>query len=99
KTIRQVPLPLCAEGQDPKLGERQFLFVEISRHPDGDFILRDVAEQRAMKFIPPAKDGAPVGVGLALHDGVMNSVHARSDNDQVQDALKADRKSPIRMMK
>src|SRR5205814_6403272 len=99
ETIGQAPLPLSAERQDQELAQRQFLFVAISCHPDGDFILRNVAAQRAMEFIPPAKDSAPVGVGLALHDGVMNSVHARSYNDQVQDALKTDRKSPIRMMK
>src|SRR5207253_5909578 len=99
ETIGQAPLPLFAEGQNQKLAERQFLFVAISRHPDGDFILRNVAAQRAMESIPPAKDCSPVGISLALHDGVMNSVHAWSDNDQVQDALKTDRKSPIRMMK
>src|SRR6266566_2519373 len=99
KTIGQAPLPLFAERQDQKLGERQFLFIAISRHPDGDFILRNVAAKRAMEFIPPAKDCSPVGISLALHDGVMNSVHARSYNDQVKDPLKTDRKSPIRMMK
>src|SRR5438477_12164444 len=52
-----------------------------------------------MKFIPPAKDCAPVGVGLALHDGVMNSVHAWSYNDRVQDTLETDGQSPVRMMK
>jgi hypothetical protein len=99
ETIGQAPLPLFAERQDQKLAERQFLFVAISRHPDGDFILRNVAAKRAMEFISPAKDSAPVGVGLALHDGVMNSVHARSYDDQVQDALEPDGQSPVRMMK
>src|SRR5438445_7746381 len=52
-----------------------------------------------MEFIPAAKDGAPVGVGLALHDGVMNSVHPRCYNDRVQDTLETDGQSPVRMMK
>src|SRR5678816_4203371 len=37
ETIGQAPLPLFAEGQHQKLVERQFLFVAISRHADGDF--------------------------------------------------------------
>src|SRR5438874_13563169 len=52
-----------------------------------------------MKFIPPAKDGAPIRIRLALHDGVMNSVHAGCDNDQAQDTLETDGKPPVRMMK
>src|SRR4030095_16794332 len=90
ETIGQAPLPLFAERQDQKLGNRQLLFVAISRHTNGNFILRNVASQRAMEFIPPAKDGASVGVGLALHDGVMNSVHARCYKDRVQDTLETD---------
>ena len=59
ETIGQAPLSLFAKRQDQKLGERQFVFVTISRDTDGDFILRNVAAQRAMRFILPAKDGAP----------------------------------------
>src|SRR5437899_7572830 len=52
-----------------------------------------------MKFVPPAKDCPPIRVGLALDDRVMNPVHARGDNDQIQDAFEVNRQSPVGMMK
>ncbi len=51
-----------------------------------------------MKLIPPAKNCAPVRVGFALHDGVMNAVHPRSHNDQIQNSFQPDRQPPIGMM-
>ena len=52
-----------------------------------------------MKFVPPAKDCPPIRVGLALDDRVMDAVHARGDNDQIQDAFEVNRQSPVGMMK
>src|SRR5207249_7672465 len=77
----------------------ELMFLPIRSNTDDDGILRHVSSQRAMEFIPPAKNRAPVRIGLALHDGMMNAVHARCDKYQVQNPLQLNRQSPVGMMK
>src|SRR5215471_14590519 len=97
--VWQPPLALFAKWQGEKFAERQLVFVSIRGHANRDFVLWNVAPQGAMKFVPPAKNRAPIGVCLALDNGMMNAVHTRRDDDQVQKALKPDWQSPVGMMK
>ena len=59
-SIWQTPLALPAKRQNEKPSERKFVFVAICSNADRDSALRDVATQRAMEFVPPAKDRAPI---------------------------------------
>src|SRR5207302_10950306 len=52
-----------------------------------------------MQLVPPAKNGSPIGIGLPLHDGMMNPVHARSHDDHVQNPFDFDWQPPVGMMK
>ena len=52
-----------------------------------------------MKLVPPRENRSPVGIGFALHNGVMNTVHSRRHNDVIQNPFEPDGQSPIRMMK
>ena len=65
---RQIPGALAAKWQNEKLSDRQLVFVTVGGNANRDFILRYVATQGAMKFIPPAEDGSPIRVCLPLHD-------------------------------
>src|SRR6266496_5979918 len=77
----------------------ELMFLPIRSNTDDDGILRHVSSQRAMEFIPPAKNRAPIRIGLALHDGVMNAMHPRRNNDQVQQAFQFNRQTPVGMTK
>src|SRR5436190_16068384 len=52
-----------------------------------------------MEFVPPTENRAPIRIGFALHDGVMNTVHARRNNYVVQYPFHTNRQSPVGMMK
>src|SRR5216683_6414213 len=97
--VWQLPRPLFAERQSQQLTESEFLFIAISGHSDGEFVLRHVASQRAMKLVPPTEDGPPVRVRFPLHDRMMDAVHARRDDDHVQNTFEADWQPPVGMMK
>ena len=86
---RQLPGPLFLERQREQLAYGQLLLIAERRHADGDLCLRNIAPETAMNFVPPAKDRAPVRIGLALDDGMMDAVHPRRDDDVIQDALEA----------
>src|SRR2546423_14032375 len=88
-SARQLPRSLFLERQSDQLSDSQFMFITKRRDADRDLGLRNVAAQTAMNFVPPAKDRAPVRIGLAFDDGMMNAVHPRRDNDVVQDAFQA----------
>ncbi len=75
------------------------MLIAIGGDANSDGVLRDVAAQSAMKFVPPAKDCPPIRIRLALDDGMMDAVHARRHNDQVQNALELNRQPPVGMMK
>src|SRR5439155_563356 len=96
---RQPPRALLKEWQRKEFPQCELMFLPIRSNTDDDGILRHVSSQRAMEFIPPAKNRAPVRIGLALHDGMMNAVHARCDKYQVQNPLQLNRQSPVGMMK
>ncbi len=95
----QTPLALFAKRQNKKPAEGEFVFVTIGGDADGHGALRHITTQRAMKFVPPAENGPPIGIRLALDDGMMNAVHPRRDDNQVQTAFELDRQPPVGMMK
>ena len=95
----QTPLALFAKRQNEKVAEREFVFVAICGDTDGHGVLRHVAAQSTMKFVPPAENGSPIGIRLALDDRMMNAVHPRRDDNQVKTAFELDRQPPVRMMK
>jgi len=94
----QTPLALFAKRQNEKVAEGEFVFVAICGDTNGHGVLRHVAAQSAMKFVPPAENGSPIGIRLALDDRMMNAVHPRRDDNQVQTAFELDRQPPVRMM-
>ena len=61
-----VTLPL--KWQQPQAAKGEFILLPVSWHADGDFILRYVATQSAVEFVPPAKNRAPVGIRLTLNN-------------------------------
>src|SRR5262245_38796147 len=77
--IWQSPLALSSKWHGKEFAKRQFVFLAICRNPDRNGILRQVSAQCTMQLVPPAKHRTPVRIGLALHDGMMNPVHARRD--------------------
>ena len=46
----------------------EFSLVSVDRHADREFILRDIAAQRAVEFVPPAKNRAPVRIRLPFNN-------------------------------
>jgi len=56
----QTPLALFAKRQNKKPAEGEFVFVTIGGDTDGHGVLRHVATQSAMKFVPPAENGSPI---------------------------------------
>jgi hypothetical protein len=82
-TVWQTPWALVAKGQSEQFPEGEFVFVAIRGDANSDFVLRNVAPQRAMKLVPPAENCSPIGIGLTLHNGVMNAVHARGNENVV----------------
>src|SRR6266481_228404 len=97
--VWQPPRALLTKWESEELSEREFVFLTICRYSDRDVILRHVTAQRAMEFVPPAKNRAPIGIGLALHNRMMNTVHARRDDDQIQNPFELYRQTPVGMMK
>lgn len=85
--IGQTPGTLLAKREKEQLTGGQLGFVTISRDPDGNGILRNVAPEGAMKFVPPAENRAPVRIRFALDDRVMNAVHAGRDQAVIEEAL------------
>jgi hypothetical protein len=59
-TVWQTPLALFAKRQRQELSQCQLMLVAIRSDANGHGILRHVAAQGAMEFIPPAKNRAPV---------------------------------------
>ena len=59
----------------------------VSRDPNGDFRLGDIQAQAAMHLVPPPEDDREVGVGLPANYGMVYSVHARGDEDLIQNPL------------
>ena len=59
-TIWQSPRALLTEGQCEKFAERELVLMAVGGDADGDRILRNITAQRAMEFIPPAENCAPV---------------------------------------
>lgn len=98
-TIWQLPWSLFAKGQNQQLHQREFLLIPIRGDADSNFILRNVTSQGAMKFVPPTKNGSPVRVRFPLHDRMVDAMHARCDNDAVQQMFDSQREPPVRMMK
>src|SRR5215472_16411195 len=92
--VGQSPLTLTAEWQREEFPQGELSFLAIGSNTYGDGVLRTIATQRVMQFVPPAENCAPIGIGLALHDRMMNAVHARRDNDQIQNSLDANWESP-----
>ncbi len=43
--------------------------------------------------------GSPIRIRLTLDDGMMNTMHPRCDDNQVQNAFELDRQPPVGMMK
>jgi hypothetical protein len=58
--IWQTPLALFAKWQNKKPTESKLVFVTICGDADGNGVLRNIAAQRAMQFVPPAKNRAPI---------------------------------------
>jgi len=52
-----------------------------------------------MQLIPPAKDCAPVRIRFAFYDRVMNAVHPRGDEHEIENALQPDWQPPVRVVK
>src|SRR6266550_8446929 len=77
----QTPLALFAKRQNKKPAEGEFVFVTIGGDADGHGVLRHITTQRAMKFVPPAENCAPIGIRLALDDRMMNAVHPLRDDN------------------
>src|SRR5947207_9940395 len=88
-SCRQLPWSLFLERQREQLAQRQFLLVAKCRDANRDLALRNVAAQAAMDLVPPAKDRAPVRIGLALDNRMMNPMHPRRDDDVIENPLQA----------
>jgi len=58
--IRQPPRALLTKGEGEKFSQGELIFLAIGSNTYGYGVLRHVLSQRAMEFIPPAKDRAPV---------------------------------------
>src|SRR5579884_4235561 len=68
-------------------------------YADYDLVLRSVKPQCAVQPIPNGQTARPVAVRFALHDGVMNAVHARSDEQTNDAAFPCDRDRGVRVVK
>ncbi len=75
------------------------MLIAIGRDTNNESILGNVAAHSSVEFIPPAKNRAPVRIGLALDDGMMNAMHPWRDKDQIQNPLQLNRQPPVGMMK
>ena len=97
---RQLPIrALLSKWKSKQLTDGQLFFIAIRGHTDRDGGLGHITPQSSMKFIPPTEDRAPIGIGFAFNNGMMNAVHTRRDNGQVQNALESDWQPPVGMMK
>src|SRR4029077_922454 len=96
---RQPPGVLATKWHCQEFTQCEFVFVAIRCNANRDVVLRHITAQRAMEFVPPAKNRAPIGIGLPLHDGMMDPMHARSDDDHVQNPFDFDWEPPVGMMK
>ena len=80
RAVRPAPVvPLFSERHQQGVPEVIVLVQGVSRNSDDHLVLRDIDTQRAMQTVPPWKDGAEIGVVLPLHLGMVDAMHARSN--------------------
>src|SRR5260370_2308299 len=82
--VWQAPCALVTKRQNEKPAKSKFVFFAICGDANCNGVLWHITTQSTMEFVPPAKNCAPIGIGLALHNRMMNTVHPRRHNDQVQ---------------
>ena len=88
---------LKRHGQD--FWQRDLLGLGEWRYPDYDLVLPPVQPKSVMQKVPETESAGPVRVAQLPLSGMMDAVHARCNNNPVQEFFEGRRQAHIRMMK
>src|SRR6266705_2576010 len=100
RSVHRSPIvALRAKRQRQYAWDPIILGFEVTGNADDDPRLGDVQAQRAMESVPPGEDHREVAVVFSANMGMMDAVHARRDEDLVEQALHHEWQANVAVMK
>src|SRR5439155_21903724 len=100
RVVRPTPIvPLPAEWHEENRRNGVVARKGVAGDADVDVRLRYIEAQRTVQPIPPREYGRPVGVRFVKSLRVMDSVHARRDQNEIQPTLQGNRQLYVAVLK
>src|SRR5208337_4533476 len=90
---------LAQNGQLQQVGQAVVRGQQVSGHPDNYLSLRDIEPKARVEPIPATEDHGIVGVGLGADGRVVDAVHARGDQNLIQQPLQGQGQADIAVVK
>ena len=92
-------VPLPPERHDQQIQRAQLPLLPVCWYPYGYLILVDVQADRAVQPVPDVEHVGVIRIGLSMHDGVVNPVHSRRDDDPAQESFQPVREPRVAVVK
>jgi len=97
--VRKSPTgSLFPERHRDDVWQGDFRWYSVGGNADGDGDLRHVEPERAVQPVPERQAARPVRANFLRHDGVMDTVHPRRNNQAAQPAFGPDRQFDVRVV-